>query len=294
MPAVSNNNEESKRSIGQRESHPLPGISAPVRLEFPPLYLHSVSRTFIPLERFVVCPAGTCSFLILLSKLRALLSLASFLILILLFGFLSLFSSPFVCCLSSSFITSFVGEKQIPIFRKISYNNTITNRTKGNDIRLSVDSIFININAQSSKQNHSIQFEKSNDLNIVNQTFLRFHLHYIDPRYWTSRLISTVRVATVCAITVTNKGCIIVHNRGKKQEQIVSYVRAHPIEDRRMERRQPSRHRRPLLPRGWLPLFQGLESRTSRRFLARASLRFRDGRISRFVYTKPPPTTSSN
>lgn len=45
------------------------------------------------------------------------------------------------------------------------------------------------------------------------------------------------------------------------------------------ERRQPSRHWRPLLPRGWLPLFQGLESRTSRRFLVRASLRFRDGRF---------------
>lgn len=85
LPAVSNNNEESKRSIGQRESHPLfATVSAPVRLEFPPVYLVSVSRTFIPLERFVVCPAGTCSFLILLSELTEPLSLAPFLLCLLL------------------------------------------------------------------------------------------------------------------------------------------------------------------------------------------------------------------
>lgn len=86
-----------------------PSVSAPVRLEFPPLYLRSVSRTFIPLERFVVCPAGTCSFLILLSNIAS-SSLSSpwprFLSLFF-FSDFSPFLSPFVR-LSSSFITPFV------------------------------------------------------------------------------------------------------------------------------------------------------------------------------------------
>ena len=138
LPAVSNNNEESKRSIGQRESHPLPECicsGAP-----------RISATVSPLciENFhppwaIRCMPGRNVLVLDIAveycEQQPLLSLASFLILILLFGFL-----PVLVPVCLPLLRLLFEKQSEPDFWKdflLLYNNMIINgRNFGNKAKL--------------------------------------------------------------------------------------------------------------------------------------------------------------